>query len=261
MIAGVAISALSCTETSVEVGSKNAPSAEDSKNAMSTSNADGNIVAYDTPHCELRYQTGQVYYWKLKQVSNGKTSLLTLAETVLAQRDNLTLRLSVEVRSNGAQDVGNTVYYGPLYLGDLEDFRILDQVYNQQTLTHRFPSTSRLMDSLESDIRSDTVLADMIEAFDRIWEGRVPDSEDYFDFFRFREEFRLRADITVDQSMDSSTHVPVWVFDRIRTFEPGGTETRRTWIRKDNCIELRKSVILDWFERIDTYTQTLQRIE
>jgi ribosomal protein L39E len=243
-------------------GSKSKVKAQGETRAVNAPAADAknNIADKGASHCEMPLKAGQTYHWDIEQINRGETTLQTSSETILARHRQLTLRLTTVRHENGGQEVMNNVHYGPLYLGDLEDFIDVNGVYNKQLLETEFPDISEIMAAIDSSIRT-AGKAEMIKAFDRIWAGRTPDSEIAYDFVGYPETVRLRSEETVVESTNSNTPVPVWVLDRFRTYASGSTETRRFWLRKDDCTMVRYAVINDWKDRVDTTTDTLVRID
>ena len=134
----------------------------------------------------------------------------------------------------------NPLHYGPLYIGDLEDFVVVDGIYDAGRLVTAFPDRVNLLAVIEAQFRSDD-RGDLFAALDEIWKTRTSGTTLTYEYAGNDEKlsFRETEDLIPYSVLDSPTQL--FVIDRVRPLRGGGSDTRSFWFTKSDCLMVRYS--------------------
>ena len=190
--------------------------------------------------CESAPQKNSVFHWEVIEQFNGKETKALSKETTLAKHGSLNLRLLEVDYENGGREVLNPLHYGPVYIGDLEDFLEVDGIYDSVGLATAFPDPTKLLADIEAQIQRDD-RGYLLAAFDEIWRNRSSGTTKSYRFAGADESLSLRETEDDIPFFDTGDPKPLFVIDRVRPIKGGGSDTRSFWFTKDDCLMVRYS--------------------
>lgn len=190
--------------------------------------------------CKSAPEQGSVFQWEIVESFNDKKTKVLSVETILAKRGSLTLRLLELDYENGGREVSNPLHYGPLYIGELEDFVEVDSIYDAAGLARAFPDHVRLLADIETQIRRDD-RSYLFTAFDEVWRSRSSGTTQTYKYGDTDEDLSLSYAEDHIPFFDLDAPTSLFVIHRVRPLRSGGSSTRSFWFTKEDCLMVRYS--------------------
>ncbi|NNC38638.1 MAG: hypothetical protein HKO02_14365 [Hyphomonadaceae bacterium] len=198
--------------------------------------------AVSTPSkaCIAAPAVGTVFHWDITEIFKDEKSHAIATETILARQGRLTLRLLAYKPETTDLEISNPVHYGPLFLGEFEDWIDVQSIYDAPGLQKAFPDIDRTLRGMDAGFREDP--DDMMTAFDDIWDNGKDGMSVSFKYAGF-DHVLTRWDVNdLIPFKDKNTPTNLFAIERKRFLRDKKSYNRRSyWFTKDDCQLVRYS--------------------